>query len=63
MLDDKDLATAIALADEAIEKLYVNGWFKGHPSKPYYEATDGVGFLLYALLELAAYPNRMPSNL
>jgi len=25
---------------------------RGHPAKPYYEATDGVGFLLYALLEL-----------
>ena len=28
--DPADLATAIALADEAIDKLYENGWFKGH---------------------------------
>ncbi|GMV91652.1 MAG: hypothetical protein AMXMBFR82_14300 [Candidatus Hydrogenedentota bacterium] len=60
--DTADLATATALADEAISKLYVNGWFKGHPAKPYYESTDGVGLLLYALLELSEYPNRMPGN-
>ena len=35
-----------------MSKLYYNGLFRGHPAKPYYEATDGVGFLLYALLEL-----------
>ena len=40
------------MAKEAIEKLYFKGLFRGHPVKPYYEATDGVGFLLYALLEL-----------
>jgi hypothetical protein len=57
------LATAIALADEAMAKLRVNGWFVGHPAKPYYEATDGVGTLMYALLELAALPRRMPQNL
>jgi len=34
--------------------MYVNGLFKGHPAKPYYQANDGVGFLLYALLELDA---------
>jgi hypothetical protein len=60
--DPADLETATSLADEAIEKLYVNGWFKGHPAKPYYETTDGVGLLLYALLELSEYPNRMPGN-
>ncbi|MCC6143236.1 MAG: hypothetical protein IT368_05470 [Candidatus Hydrogenedentes bacterium] len=57
--DAADLETAVALADEAMEKLYTNGWFKGHPAKPYYENTDGVGLLMYALLELSAYPNRM----
>jgi len=40
------------LAREAVEKLYENGLFKGHPAKPYYETNDGVGFLLFALLEL-----------
>ncbi len=57
------LDTARALADEAVRRLYASGWFKGHPSKPYYESTDGVGYLLYALLELAAYPNRKAPNL
>lgn len=46
------LDDARALADTAIEKLYHNGLFRGHPAKPYYEAMDGVGYLLYALLEL-----------
>ena len=43
---------AAKIADEAIVKLYYNGLFRGHPSKPYYEATDGVGYLLYSLLQL-----------
>ncbi|MCL4693582.1 MAG: hypothetical protein KJ060_13865, partial [Candidatus Hydrogenedentes bacterium] len=60
--DPAELDTATTLAHEAIDKLYVNGWFKGHPAKPYYESTDGVGLLLYALLELSEYPKRMPGN-
>ncbi len=44
--------SARTLADEAIEKLYANGLLKGHPAKPYYEAVDGVGYLLYALIQL-----------
>jgi hypothetical protein len=35
-----------------VARLYHNGLFRGHPAKPYYEATDGVGQLLYALLQL-----------
>ncbi len=46
------LDDARSMADTAIDKLYVNGLFRGHPAKPYYEAVDGVGYLLYALLEL-----------
>lgn len=46
------LRDAQTLADEAVAKLYYKGLFRGHPAKPYYEAMDGVGFLLYALLEL-----------
>ncbi|MEN6384554.1 MAG: hypothetical protein ABFD79_05090 [Phycisphaerales bacterium] len=46
------LQTAKKFADEAIAKLYTNGFFKGHPAKPYYESVDGVGNLLYALVEL-----------
>jgi len=45
-------ARARETADTATEKLYENGLFKGHPAKPYYEAIDGVGFLLQALMAL-----------
>ncbi len=50
--DTHYLDLAEGLATEAVEKLYTNGIFKGHPAKPYYQSNDGVGFLLYALLEL-----------
>ncbi|MCZ6786181.1 MAG: hypothetical protein O7E54_03345, partial [Planctomycetota bacterium] len=50
----RHLALAEGLAEEAVAKLFENGLFKGHPAKPYYEATNGVGLLLYALLELDA---------
>ena len=50
--EDKYLKLASEVANEAISRLYFKGLFRGHPAKPYYEATDGVGFLLYALLEL-----------
>jgi len=46
------LQTARQAADDAVARLYANGLFRGHPAKPYYEAMDGVGCLLYALLEL-----------
>ena len=46
------LNQAMIMADSAIQKLYFKGLFRGHPAKPYYEAADGVGYLLYALLEL-----------
>ena len=52
--DDNFLKRAETFAEEAVSKLYQNGLFKGHPAKPYYEATNGVGLLLYALLELDA---------
>jgi hypothetical protein len=48
----KYLEFAQKFADEAVTKLYVNGMFKGHPAKPYYESIDGVGCLLYSLAEL-----------
>ena len=46
------LDSAQQIADEAIDKLFANGLLRGHPAKPYYEATDNVGALLYGLLEL-----------
>ena len=50
--EEKYLEEARAMADMAISKLYHKGLFRGHPAKPYYEAMDGVGYLMYALLEL-----------
>lgn len=55
--DAQYLDDARALANTAVEKLYCNGLFRGHPAKPYYEAMDGVGYLLYALLELDQIQN------
>ncbi|MFC1805685.1 hypothetical protein ACFL09_01725, partial [Planctomycetota bacterium] len=52
------LRLAQQVAREAIDKLYVNGLFRGHPAKPYYEGTNGVGILLHALLELHLLPQR-----
>ena len=46
------LDLANTLAEDAVRKLYHNGLFKGHAAKPYYETTNGVGLLLYAMLEL-----------
>lgn len=56
--DPRHLKLAEKVAHEAIDKLYVNRLFKGHPAKPYYEATNGVGILLHALLELDAPTQR-----
>jgi len=50
--NEHHLQLAQSLADEAISKLYHNGVFLGHPAKPYYEATNGVGLLLVALLDV-----------
>jgi rhamnogalacturonyl hydrolase YesR len=52
--DEHYLSLAENLATEAVTKLFHNGLFVGHPAKPYYENTNGVGLLLVALLELDA---------
>ena len=52
----RDLAEQVAR--EAVDKLYAGGLFKAHPAKPYYEATQGVGILLHAMLELALLPEK-----
>ena len=52
--------SAVRLADEAVTKLYSNGVFRGHPAKPYYEAMDGVGYLLLALLDLGTLAESEP---
>ena len=46
------LDLADQLAEDSVRKLFHNGLLKGHAAKPYYETTNGVGLLLYALLEL-----------
>lgn len=61
--DAADLATARELADDALAKLGHDGWLVGLPGKPYYEAVDGVGVLLYALLELSLAPELLAMNL
>ena len=50
--EERYLKLAEGLGRETVETMYVNGLFKGHAAKPYYQTNDGVGFLLYALLEL-----------
>jgi hypothetical protein len=55
------LDNARRLAGEAVKRLYYNGLFRGHPAKAYYCSRDGVGFLLYALLQLDAV-NRQPEK-
>ena len=50
--EDRYLKQGQSLADEAVAKLRHKGLFRGHPAKPYYEAVDGVGYLLAAMLDL-----------
>lgn len=50
--DHAHLRSARDVADESVARLYHQGLFRGHPAKPYYESMDGVGQLLYALLQL-----------
>jgi len=50
--DKNCLAFARTVAQEAVSKLYYKGLLRGHPCKPYYESIDGVGYLLYSLLQL-----------
>lgn len=56
--DAQYLTIGRTLAREAVQKLYVNGMFRGHPAKDYYQSNDGVGFLLHALMQLDALPGR-----
>lgn len=71
--DPHYLEVARSIAADAVDKLYVTttlsndtsehreyGIFRGHPAKPYYETVDGVGLLLYALLELDAPKGTTP---
>ena len=52
-LKQPELTTeARQLADEAVGRLYENGWFQGYADSHLYEAVDGVGELLLALMEV-----------
>ncbi|MBI5687275.1 MAG: hypothetical protein HZC54_19555 [Verrucomicrobia bacterium] len=50
--DAAHLQFARDVAKESLCRLYYRGLLRGHSCKPYYEAIDGVGYLLYALLQL-----------
>jgi hypothetical protein len=54
--EEEYLLTGRAMADEAINKLWVDGTsiFRGHAGKDYYEAVDGIGLLMESLLDLDA---------
>ncbi len=46
-------ALAGRVAGEALAALFAHGMFRGHPGEDRYDAVDGVGFLLLALVRLA----------
>lgn len=50
--DERLLANAMHLADEAVDRLFEHGMFKGYPLGNVYESVDGVGFLILALMLL-----------
>lgn len=50
--DAENLQFARRIAREAVSRLYYRGLLRGHPAKPYYEAMDGVGYLVCALVQL-----------
>lgn len=52
--DSSYRGTAFELARHAKETLYVNGMFRGHAGEDRYDAVDGVGYLLLAMLYLDA---------
>jgi uncharacterized protein YyaL (SSP411 family) len=52
------LDDARRLGREAVSRLYYNGLFRGHPAQAHYCSLDGVGFLLYALMQLDALEER-----
>lgn len=50
--EEEFLSDAHMIADEAIDRLFENGMFKGCPAAHIYESVDGVGYLILALLFL-----------
>jgi len=60
--DTQFLRFAKEVANEAVAGLSYRGLLRGHPGKPYYESLDGVGNLLYALLQLDRVVTRSERN-
>ena len=50
--DDSYLLSARDMAKDGVSALWYDGLLRGHAAKPYYEAVDGVGILLEALVNL-----------
>ena len=50
--DSRYRADAVQLAQEAVDALWENDLFQGYPDRHLYEAVDGVGVLLIALIDL-----------
>jgi hypothetical protein len=46
------LTLAQSLAEQAVSRLYENGWFQGAGDSHFYESVDGVGYLFLSLIEL-----------
>lgn len=55
--DERFLAGASQLADEALNRLCENGMVKGYPDGKVYESVDGVGYLFLALMFLETRRN------
>ena len=53
--DNSYLLSARDMAKDSIAALWFDGLLRGHAAKPYYEAIDGVGLLLEALVDLGQY--------
>ncbi len=53
--DDSYLLSARDMAKDGISALWYDGLLRGHAAKPYYEAVDGVGDLLEALVALGEH--------
>lgn len=50
--DDSYHTLAISLTEQAIDDLFAAGMFRGHTGEDRYDAVDGVGYLLLALMML-----------
>lgn len=54
--DERPRQLAESLADEAVRTLWAGEMFRTHPGEGRYDAVDGAGYLLLALMELESRP-------